>query len=123
MTQARTTVISVRGQSRVVLLADARHVYVGRACCGWPWSKWSNPFKIRRADLKDGPGNFCATPAEALQRYKDYIRAKIRTEPERYDLAELRGKVLCCWCGRFPENPDLQCHAVVLALLAEGMCA
>ncbi|MDD4972029.1 MAG: DUF4326 domain-containing protein [Paludibacter sp.] len=42
----------------------------------------------------------------AVELYKKYIDWKIKAYPDRYDLSELRGHDLMCWCG-----PDEICHA------------
>jgi hypothetical protein len=40
----------------------------------------------------------------------------------RKRLHELRGKTLGCWCGCWkPGEPELLCHAVVLAKLANAI--
>ena len=57
-------------------------VYIGRP------SKWGNPFVIG----KDG------TREEVIEKYREYILNK----PELLkDLAELKGKILGCWCSPF----------------------
>jgi hypothetical protein len=47
-------------------------------------SKWYNPFKT-------------------AEEYEPYIRAKIKKDPKYYNLNELRGFRLGCWCGDFTE--------------------
>ena len=70
-------------------------VYVGRP------SKWGNPFSIG----KDG------TREEVITKYRSYIQPTLTF---RYDLQELRGKDLVCWCA------PLSCHADVLMELANA---
>ena len=64
-------------------------------------SKWANPFKI-------GP-NY--TRETCLIAYEHYIRQKIEEDPVTYNLNELKGKTLGCWC-----HPEL-CHGDVLVQL------
>ena len=64
-------------------------VYVGRP------TKWGNPFNIGR----DG------TREEVITKYRRYIQPTLTF---RYDLQELRGKDLVCWCSPLP------CHADIL---------
>jgi hypothetical protein len=67
-------------------------VYIGRP------SKWGNPFTIG----KDG------TREEVVMKYIDWLMR----QPELLkDIAELKGKVLGCWC-----HPK-KCHGDVLAEL------
>lgn len=69
-------------------------IYIGRP------SKWGNPFVVGR----DG------TRSEVVQKYKDYILSQI----DRFDLSELAGKTLGCWCSPKP------CHGDVLAELVNS---
>jgi len=71
-------------------------VYVGRP------TKWGNPHQS---------GDVSADVTAFLQ----YIREKIKKEPALYDLAELAGKDLACWCSL-----DQPCHADTLLSLANG---
>lgn len=112
----RTTVISVRGLSipdRAALVADPGFVYCGRAFAGWPGSIFGNPFK--------GNG--------AADRFRDELQLAIDcSNYSRHDfvamaevLHTLRGKRLGCWCGCWsPGQPDIGCHAVALAELADA---
>jgi hypothetical protein len=69
-------------------------VYIGRP------SKWGNPFK----EGKDG------TREEVIDKYERYIHGR----PDLlFDLKELKGKVLGCWC-----KPKA-CHGDVLVRLIE----
>lgn len=127
-----TIVISVRGRNREALLADPDFVYVGRRCAGWPASPWGNPFKV--GPMPRGQHGFtlgtgtdkCPTAEEAVRRFEDYLRRGGMAHPPhnfvmRDRIAELRGKTLGCWCGDWmPGEPEIACHAVVLARLAEG---
>eukprot|EP00933_Yihiella_yeosuensis_P069307 TRINITY_DN7569_c0_g1_i1.p1 TRINITY_DN7569_c0_g1~~TRINITY_DN7569_c0_g1_i1.p1 ORF type:complete len:231 (-),score=28.33 TRINITY_DN7569_c0_g1_i1:470-1162(-) len=66
-------------------------------------SKWRNPFPIDSENSR----------AAVLQKYEKYIRNKIREEPQKYDLRELQGKRLGCWCK------PADCHADVLIRVLE----
>lgn len=82
-------------------------VYIGRACNmgGWnlPQSKWHNPFSAKKYGRE-----------KCLEMYREYITSKIRENPELYDLSELKGKILGCWCS--PEK----CHGDILLELIKS---
>ena len=70
-------------------------IYIGRP------SKWGNPFVI----------GFDGDRETVIEKYREWLLK----QPELVaDLAELRGKVLGCWCA--PQR----CHGDVLSELAEG---
>lgn len=71
-------------------------VYVGRP------SKWGNPFKIGINGTRD----------EVLVKYRETIEARIKKNPLVFDLSELEGKDLVCWCHPQP------CHGDILLELA-----
>ncbi|MDD5510628.1 MAG: DUF4326 domain-containing protein [Dehalococcoidales bacterium] len=73
-------------------------VYVGRP------SKWGNPYKI----------GVHGTREQVIETYRKWIRHCIKDNPKVYDLSELRGKDLVCWCHPQP------CHADVLLELANN---
>jgi hypothetical protein len=127
-----TRVISVRGKDRAILAADPDFHYVGRHCGPWPQSVFGNPFRVgmdpieacrllERFDLDrevvvvfDGP----LTAEDAVELYRSYFLACPRL---RESLPFFRGRTLGCWCGSWaPGEPEIPCHAVVLAKLAEG---
>ncbi len=90
-------------------------VYIGRATQGTEFnmdSKWANPYK---------PQNY-QNPKDCLVAYENYIRAKIKTDPKRYDLKELWGKRLGCWCltdTQFPPT-TFSCHGqILMKIIAE----
>jgi hypothetical protein len=124
-----TTVISVRGKIPAALLADPSFVYVGRQCAGWTRSIWGNPFKATRGDLMfigRAPRWTEEMKEIAVQQYIVRFRACLETaigepwETMRRRLPELKGKTLGCWCGDWrPGEPEIPCHAVVLAKLAD----
>lgn len=130
-----TTVISVRGikgDARVRTLADPDFVYVGRRCAGWPHSYWGNPFKPKMDAIKaigvlarlrvmmsaispyEGDGTLSV--ADCLKWYQVFVENSGLCAL----LPELSGKRLGCWCGNWsPGEPEIECHAVVLAKLAD----
>lgn len=75
-------------------------VYVGRP------SKWGNPYKIGR----DG------TREEVVAKFRAHCLAQM-PYGFVFDLIELKGKDLVCWCAPLP------CHADVLLELANGLSA
>jgi hypothetical protein len=114
-----TTVICVRGRDRKALLADSGFCYVGRQCAGWPNSHFGNPYKVVGHITRplDTP-YLCSTAEEAVAKYAAWIARKTILI-ER--LTGLRGRRLGCWCGDWrPGEPEIPCHAVILAKLADG---
>lgn len=82
-------------------------IYVGRG------SKWGNPFRAVKnlwAGVTLSEVRKVLTPEEAVARYKKY---ELWYLLERYDIEQLRGKNLCCWCK---ENEP--CHADILLEIA-----
>ena len=67
-------------------------------------SIWCNPFKL---------GKNCTSREDSLRLFKEHITSLIEGDPETYNLEELRGKNLGCWC-----HPD-SCHGDVLLKLLE----
>ena len=63
-------------------------------------SKWANPFKVT---------DECSLE-ESLDKYIDYI---VQTGLI-YDIHELKGKTLGCWCT------SSKCHATILCEIADG---
>lgn len=84
-------------------------VYIGQAVYNGAWprpaSKWHNPFPLSRY------------PINGMQRFEAYIRGKIGGNPEKYDLTELVGKRLGCWCVNQPWYSPGKCHGDVLVKL------
>lgn len=78
-------------------------VYIGRP------SKWGNPFTHKSGTLAAFE---VATREEAIAKYEEWLMA----QPELVAIvkAELKGKVLGCWCS------PLACHGDVLAKVANG---
>ena len=74
-------------------------VYVGRP------TKWGNPFVTH--------------PVDRIGAYKMYIQAMIGMNPRKWNLDELRGKDLACWCPLSDEGEEpYPCHADILLELA-----
>jgi hypothetical protein len=127
-----TTVISVRGRDRAELRADPNFVYVGRAVprVGWSNSDFGNPFVLSRWP-KRGVSLFerCLLAGMKQGTYpEEMLCLSWRFRPLTYwmpmanALPLLRGKVLGCWCGEWrPGEPEIACHAVVLAKLADAL--
>ena len=61
-------------------------------------SKWSNPYL-------------------PLDKYEIYIRKYIKNDPEKYNLNELKGKRLGCWCITTDKLKPLICHGQILMKL------
>lgn len=89
------------------------HVYIGRAGVVFVPSEtdsarkerypkrnsiWANPFKVGKQ----------WTRAQVVSKYKLYIEERIKSDPKTYDLGQLHGKTLGCWC-----HPEA-CHGHVL---------
>ena len=98
-------------------MADPNNIYI--ACKGIVFidgvrfppqdSIFANPFKIgRHAEIRDG------TREEVINKYKDYIIAKIETGKITHEEIEnLKGKTLGCWCRNSDEEGP-PCHGDVL---------
>lgn len=129
-----TRVISVRGKDRLRLMSDPGFRYVGRRCAGWMNSPWGNPYKV------------AAFGPDAMAHYRRAIDYARRWHPNAWQyeklpmshlipssdfdrfregmlrIGELRGRTLGCWCGEWePGRPEIACHAVELAKLADGI--
>ena len=83
-------------------------IYIGRAVRYTEFtqsSKWANPFHI--STYKD--------TKKCLEDYERWIRNKVLMNPAEYNLEELRGQRLGCWCKPGP------CHGdILLKLLREA---
>ncbi len=121
-----TRVVSVRGRKRAELEADPNFEYVGRAVRFTTWterSPFANPFYQ----------GITLEKAFAIMRPVKYLPSVFQSPVELFHewllcqpdlmakLPRLRGKTLGCWCGTWtPGQPDIGCHAVVLARLANA---
>lgn len=68
-------------------------------------SKWYNPYPYKKYGLQAAP------------MYETYIRQKIEEDPEYYDLDELIGFRLGCWCNKQKWYVPGSCHADILVKL------
>ena len=103
-------------------LGIENHVYIGRhgrifigsrenrEIFHYPASKWKNPYKIGRRK------NLVFSREHCVLMYELWIRTKIKSDPETYNLSELKNKVLGCWCN----SGDL-CHGEILAKLLKEL--
>lgn len=73
--------------------------YVGRP------SKWGNPFSFEEGISRQ----------IAINRFRIHILNKLKYEPEKYNLDELRGKDLACWCPL-----EKSCHVDVLLKILQS---
>lgn len=102
---------------------DPKNLYIGRAGIVFVHGQrfpplpsiWANPFKAGR----DG------NRASVLKKFETYIRDRIASDPQRYNLDTLRGRNLGCWCvSRTIEEGEAAeevCHGQVLKrLMAEA---
>lgn len=89
--------------------------------------KWGNPFRIGVSyqdfawlavllpdyetlkKYRDAGGLICETVEQTLEMFEAHLRKSIELYPGRFDLSELRGKNLACYC-RLGEP----CHADIL---------
>ena len=94
------------------------NVYIGRAGVVFvngerfpkKQSIWANPFKAGR----DG------SLAVILKKYQQYIVENIKMEPNIYNIEELRGRNLGCWCVPAASTLDSEptvCHGQLLLRL------
>ncbi|CCB64428.1 DUF4326 domain-containing protein [Hyphomicrobium sp. MC1] len=83
--------------------------------------KWGNQFKVGDKFLMvDDDGArlkeyVCASDAEAVYCYKNYINSQFGMDLLDDAQKELRGKNLACWC-----RPGAPCHADVLLEIANA---
>ena len=78
-------------------------VYIGRG------SKWGNPFTHKQGTAAR---HIVSTRDEAIAAYREYI-LNGNGKHLLYDLHELKGRILGCWCK------PLACHGDILAELAD----
>jgi hypothetical protein len=78
-------------------------IYVGRP------TKWGNPYK-----LSDG-----ITLSDSIKLYEIWITANITILPSKYNISELTGHNLSCFCPIVDKNNKyMPCHADILLKLA-----
>jgi len=125
------TVISVKGTRPSDYCHNDDFVYVGRAVGrrGWQASRWANPFKVGQDPFEamrilnkvvtcsyaiefSGP----LTVEKAVECFSQYMRSFGQHPSWKQYILPLKGKTLGCWCGHWePGQPEIACHAVVLA--------
>jgi len=81
------------------------HIYIGRP------SIWGNPFSHLPADRHIAEFQ-CETREESIAKYEEWLK----TRPDLIEKAkaELKGKILGCWCKPYA------CHGDILARIANG---
>lgn len=87
-------------------------IYIGRAVRYTEFtknSKWYNPFYAKDYDRKNMD--------QCLTDFENYMRNKLDYEPEKYNLQELVGRKLGCWCITTSEIYPLRCHGQILLKL------
>lgn len=92
-------------------------IYIGRAVRYTEFTKnsiWYNPYLAKDYDLDN--------IQDCLRDYEVYIREKITKDPIQYNLKELVGKKLGCWCLNTDsfEEP-LRCHGQILLKLIKEL--
>ena len=100
-----TQVVRIRRKSgEVVQECD---VYIGRQCSqgGWslPCSKWHNPYPLSKYSRD-----------RSLELYERYLTGRIDKHPVTYNLEELVGKRLGCWCLNTSSIEPITCHGQVI---------
>lgn len=105
-----TTVICMRDKKAVAeAKAAGLFVYVGRE--PYRVGPWGNRYSHQRSTI---PGVIrVATRKEAVELHREYTLSDV--EKVGRIKAELKDKVLGCWCG-----PGLGCHAQTYAAIADG---
>ena len=73
-------------------------IFIDKKIFHYSGSKWENPFTVKEYGLD-----------ECIKRYDEYIRKKIEDNPTVYNVDELSGKNLGCFC-----DPRSRCHADIL---------
>lgn len=103
-------VVSLRGMIWNQI-ARRQSIYCGRKMPGLGESPLANPFKVSKRSTPE-------ERQECLRKYEQWLDAHPERDRLLADLAEKvrqTGYPLSCWCGFYPDNPNLQCHAVILA--------
>lgn len=110
MSSPSTRVVRIRRKNTTdvpsVVVQDC-DVYIGRRCTQGGWnlkdSKWANPYPAKQWGRD-----------KCLELYHSYILKKIEEDPTTYNLQELVGKSLGCFCT--PER----CHGDILVEIMKG---
>ena len=113
----KTTIVDIH---KINHQRPAFDLYIGRAVRYTEFtksSKWFNPY--RKTDFDEFTLQYC------LEMYEKHIRQMIRVEPNNFDLKELVGKRLGCWCLNTDSYPnqikDFRCHGQILLKLIHEM--
>lgn len=81
-----------------------KNIMVHKKVLCYKASKWANPFKVTEdCSLEE-------SLEESLEKHKKYIVESGLI----YDIHELKGKTLGCWCT------SSNCHATILCEIADG---
>ena len=89
-------------------------VYIGRLVRNTEFnfgSKWHNPFRLNSHNIKD-----------SLKSYEKYIRKQMKINPVYFNLNEIKGKKLGCWCITTDKLEPLVCHGQILMKLLKEKC-
>ena len=113
-----TTVVKVSGRKRDLFLADPEFVYVGRSFGGFIGGIFGNPY---RKPTIIGSAVFMFA-SELMIAIDHPGFAEMQFDRRAEALPTLQGKKLGCWCLDWDGTgePPIECHAVVLALAADG---
>lgn len=80
-------------------------------------TKWGNPFKVGTPGYPWGDPieyQHPMTRQEAVDEYENWL-AGLHHDKPTFDVSELRGKDLACWCALTDSNGrTVPCHAAVL---------
>lgn len=90
-------------------------VYIGRSI------KFhnENTIDLKKYWFKDSKW---ANPNLSLENYEIYIRIKIKNNPDYYNIEDLRGKKLGCWCITTDKIYPIICHGqIILKILFENL--
>lgn len=108
-----TRVVNVRDLLATTSGAEElKCIYVGRYMIGmFKGHPLANPYRV-------APDASMEERKVCLAAYREWLDSLAVNSKHLHDLAQSvqrTGKPLGCWCGNYPEDPELVCHAVVLA--------
>jgi hypothetical protein len=90
-------------------------IYIGRAVRGTEFtrpSKWNNPFRVGRSF-----GREPITERNYLVLFTAYVAGLIERFQVTYNLKDLAGNRLGCWCVTTSEVEPIICHGQILMML------
>lgn len=100
--------------------------YVGRKCAGWPFTRYGNPFRVKRQDSVLPGSRHLRTNsvAEAVEKFRAWFTGRPDFEEllaYLWEACDNGAKPLGCWCCNWDglSNPAPHCHAVVLSQLLQ----